>query len=137
MRALNHCARRKGTSRNHGPQSRNHIKFEKVFRGECDAFVVRIDAILSLENRPIAFFNEKVCEPRSKWLDYELEFFGVVQTLKHCERYLIQREFVLYIDYQVLKHINSQASINRMHTRWVAYIQHFHFTLKHKFGVTN
>ena len=24
-----------------------------------------------------------------------------------------------------------------MHARWVAYIQHFHFTLKHKSGVIN
>ena len=24
-----------------------------------------------------------------------------------------------------------------MYARWVAYIQRFHFTLKHKFGVTN
>ena len=68
---------------------------------------------------------------------YELEFFAVVRTLKHWEHCLIQREFVLYTDHQALKHINSQVSINRMQARWVAYIQHFHFTLKHKSGVTN
>ena len=36
-----------------------------------------------------------------------------------------------------MKHINSQVSINMMHARWVAYIQRFHFTLKHKSSVTN
>ena len=41
------------------------------------------------------------------------------------------------MDHRALKHINSQVSINRMHARWVAYIQRFHFTLKHKSGVTN
>ena len=50
---------------------------------------------------------------------------------------MIQREFVLYTNHQALKHVNSQVSINRMHARWVAYIQCFHFTLKHKSGVTN
>ena len=57
--------------------------------------------------------------------------------LKHWEYYLIQREFVLYTDYQTLKHINNQVCINRMHARWIAYIQRFHFSLKHKSGVTN
>ena len=82
---------------------------------ECDAFVVEIGAVLSQDNRLVAFFSEKVCEARSKWPVYELEFFVVVQTLKHWEHYLIQREFVLYTDHRALKHINSQVSINRMH----------------------
>ena len=89
---------------------------------ECDASVVGIGVVLSQDNGPVAFFSEKVWEARSKWSAYELEFFAIVQTLKHWEHHLIQREFVLYTDHQVLKHINSQVSINRMHARWVAYI---------------
>ena len=111
--------------------------FNKVFQVECVAFVVGIDVVLSQDNRLVTFFSEKVCEARSKWSAYESEFFAIVRTLKHWEHYLIQREFVLYTDHQALKHINSQVSINKMYARWVTYIQRFHFTLKHKSGVTN
>ena len=88
------------------------MKFKKVFRVECDASVVGIGIVLSQDNKLVAFFNEKVCKARSKWLVYELKFFAVVRTLKHWEHYLIQREFVLYTDHQALKHINNQASIS-------------------------
>lgn len=103
---------KKEEGRSHGPRSRNRMKFEKVFLVECDASVVGICAILSHDNRPIAFFDEKVGELWSEWSTYELEFFAVVQTLKHWEHCLIQRAFVLYIVYQALKHINSQDNIN-------------------------
>ena len=44
---------------------------------------------------------------------------------------------MLFTDHQTLQFINSQTAINRMHAKWVAYIQHFSFSIKHKFGVTN
>lgn len=51
------------------------------------------------KGRPMAFFSEKLLEPRSKWFTYELELSALVSTLKHWEHYLVQREFVLYINH--------------------------------------
>ena len=43
----------------------------------------------------------------------------------------------MYTLHRALKFINSQIAINRMHVRWIAYIQHFLFSLKHKSGASN
>lgn len=104
---------------------------------ECDTSIVGINAILSQEGRPMAFFSEKLLEPRSKWFTYELELSALVSTLQHWGHYLVQREFLLCTDHQALQFINSQTIINRMHARWVAYIKRFSFYLKQKSSVTN
>lgn len=111
--------------------------FKKLFQVKCDASIVGVGDVLSQEGRPVAFYSEKLSKARKKWSTYELEFYVVFRALKHWEHYLIQHEFVLFTDHQALKFINSQNSINRMHARWVSYIQKFSFSLKHNSGQQN
>lgn len=115
----------------------HYSHFHKLFELECDASIVGIGAVLSQEGRPIAFHSEKLNEALQKWSTYELELYAIVCPLKHWEYYLAQREFMLYMDHQVLKFINSQTTVNRMHARWVAYLQRYTFVLKHKSGHMN
>lgn len=44
---------------------------------------------------------------------------------------------MLYSDHHALKFINTQAHMNRMHARWVTFIQRFTMVLKDKFGQHN
>jgi hypothetical protein len=111
--------------------------FDKLFEVECDASIVGIWAVLSQEGKPVEFFSEKLGEARQKWSTYELELYVVLRALKVWEHYLIQWGFVLYTDHQALKFINSQKNLNRMHARWVSYIQRFTFSLKHKSAKLN
>ncbi|XP_040994264.1 uncharacterized protein LOC121240799 [Juglans microcarpa x Juglans regia] len=111
--------------------------FEKLFEVECDASTIGIGAVLSQEGRPVEFFSEKLNEARRKWTVYELEFYAIIRALKHWEHYLIQREFVLYSDHHALKFVNNQNHVNRMHARWVTFIQKFTMVLKYKSGQHN
>jgi hypothetical protein len=111
--------------------------FDKLFEVNCDASIVGIGAVLSQEGRPIAFYSEKLSEACQKWSTYKLELYAVFRALKVWEHYLVQREFILFSDHQALKFLNSQSNVNRMHARWVTFIQRFTFTLKHKPGQLN
>ncbi|CAL2266041.1 unnamed protein product [Prunus armeniaca] len=107
--------------------------FEKVFEVECDASGVGVGAVLSQDKRPVAFFSEKLSDARQKWSTYDQEFYAVVRALKQW----VQKEFVLFTDHQALKYINSQKNIDKMHARWVTFLQKFSFVIKHTSGKTN
>ena len=107
--------------------------FDKLFEVECDASGVGIGVVLSQEKRPIAFFNEKLCETRRKWSTYDKEFYAVVRALKTWEHYLIAKEFVLYTDHQALKYLSSQRQLRSdMHAKWSTFIDKFSYKIVYK-----
>ncbi|CAL1390463.1 unnamed protein product [Linum trigynum] len=111
--------------------------FDKLFQVECDASGVGVGAVLSQEKRPIAFFSEKLSDARQKWSTYDQEFYAVFRALRQWEHYLIQREFILFTDHLALKFLHSQKVINKMHARWVSYLQKFPIIIQHKSGIQN
>jgi hypothetical protein len=107
--------------------------FKKIFEVNCDAYGVGIGGVLSQEGCPIAFFNEKLSRSKKNYST----FYAIVQSLKHWHHYLVQKEFILIIDHEALKYINSQQKISRRHAKWVAYLQEFTFSLQHQSGSLN
>ena len=81
--------------------------FDKLFEVDCDASGVGIGVVLSQEKKPVAFFSEKLSDAQQKWTTYDKQFYSLMRTLKTREHYLVGREFVLYLDCDALKHLNS------------------------------
>ncbi|XP_062145847.1 uncharacterized protein LOC133853838 [Alnus glutinosa] len=92
--------------------------FEKVFELNCDASGVGIGGVLSQEGRPIAFFSEKLSGSKKNYSTYDLEFYAIVQSLKHWRHYLVHKEFILITDHEALKYINGQHKLSRRHAKW-------------------
>ncbi|KAM1121147.1 hypothetical protein ACFX19_002908 [Malus domestica] len=85
--------------------------FEKVFKVDCDASHVGIGGVLSQEGHPVAFFSQQLNEAKKNYSTYDLEFYSIVQSLRHWRPYLIQMEFSLNYDHEALKHINNQGNL--------------------------
>ncbi|RVW74853.1 Transposon Ty3-G Gag-Pol polyprotein [Vitis vinifera] len=111
--------------------------FEKVFEVACDASHVGIGAVLSQEGHPVAFFSEKLNGAKKKYSTYDLEFYAVVQAIRHWQHYLSYKEFVLYSDHEALRYLNSQKKLNSRHAKWSSFLQLFTFNLKHCAGIEN
>ena len=111
--------------------------FNKNFQVRCDASGTAIGTVLSQEDRPVAFFSEKLNESRHKYSPYDKEFYVVVQALKHWRHYLLGNEVVLFLDNSALQYVMQQHKLNHKHAKWVEYLQSFTFMLKHISGQAN
>ncbi|GJY95270.1 putative reverse transcriptase domain-containing protein [Tanacetum coccineum] len=93
--------------------------------------------VLSQGGRPVAYFSEKLTEPKSRYTTYDLEFYAVAQAVKHWRHYLFYKEFVLFTDDDSLRHIRTQDKVSHKYGCWLAFLEKFTFVVKHKTDVSN
>ncbi|KAK1680771.1 hypothetical protein QYE76_041619 [Lolium multiflorum] len=106
--------------------------FNKTFELECDASGIGLGGVLLQEGKPVAYFSEKLSGPSLNYSTYDKELYALVRTLETWQHYLWPKEFVIHSDHESLKHIRSQAKLNRRHAKWVEFIESFPYVIKHK-----
>ena len=111
--------------------------FNKTFELECDASGIGLGGVLLQEGKPVAYFSEKLSGPSLNYSTYDKELLALVRTLETWQHYLWPKEFVIHSDHESLKHIRSQAKLNRRHAKWVEFIESFPYVIKHKKGKEN
>ena len=111
--------------------------FEAPFELHCDASKLGIGAVLSQRGRPVAYYSEKLVGARGRYSTYDIEFYAVVQAIKHWRHYLAHKEFILFTDHVALKYLGTQDKISSRHASWTSYLQHFTFVIKHQSGKLN
>ncbi|PKI54050.1 hypothetical protein CRG98_025544 [Punica granatum] len=111
--------------------------FARPFKLHNDASKVDIGAVLSQNHKLVAYFSEKLSGAKLNYSTYDVEFYAVVQAIKHWRHYLFRQEFVLYTNHEALKYLHRHDKVSPRHATWIACLQHFTFMVKHKVGVTN
>jgi hypothetical protein len=81
--------------------------FSKTFEIECDASGIGIGASLMQEERPIAYFSEKLNGAALNYLTYDKELYALVRAIKTWQHYLWPKEFVIQTDHESLKHLKG------------------------------
>ena len=67
---------------------------------------------MSQHSRPVAYFSEKLSGSKARYNTYDVEFYAVVQAVRHWRHYLFLQEFILYTDHDVLKNLHSQNNVS-------------------------
>lgn len=111
--------------------------FDIPFELHCDASKLGIGAVLSQQGRPVSYYSEKMAGARTRYSTYDVEFYAIVQAIKHWRHYLAHKEFVLFTDHVALKYLGTQDKISSRHASWTAYLQQFTFVIKHQSGKLN
>jgi hypothetical protein len=111
--------------------------FNKTFEIECDASGIGIGGVLMQEQRPIAYFSEKLSGPTPNYSVYDKELYFLVRSSETWQHYLFSKEFVIHSNHESLKHLKGQLKLNRRYAKWYEFIESFPYIVKYKKGKYN
>jgi hypothetical protein len=89
----------------------------KPFDIYTDASTKQLGAVITQDNRPIAFFSRKLSGAQSKYTVTELELLAIVETLKECKGMLWGQRLNVYTDHKNLTRDGLGLTSDRV-TRW-------------------
>ena len=108
--------------------------FSKPFTIHTDASDYQLGAVISQDNRPIAFFSRKLNSAQRNYTTTERELLSIFETLKEYRNILLRHEIHVYTDHQNLLYENTDSGRVQ---RWKILMEEFGATLKYIKGEEN
>ena len=91
--------------------------YSKVFEIYTDASSRQLGAVITQNNRPIAFFSRKLNEAQTKYSVTELELLSIIETLKEFRGMLWGQKIKVFTDHMNLMRDALGLTSNRVY-RW-------------------
>jgi hypothetical protein len=96
--------------------------FSQPFILHTDASDYQLGAVISQNNKPIAFYSRKLNDAQHKYTTTERELLSIVETLKEFRNILLGHEIKIYTDHQ--KHLYDNNDSGKV-KRWRILIEEF------------
>ena len=110
--------------------------FNKKFTIHTDASDFQLGAVITQENKPLAFYSRKLTSSQRNYTTTEKELLSIVETLKEFRNILLGYEIEIFTDHKNLTYESTECSSQRAQ-RWRGTIQEFDVTLKFIAGDAN
>ena len=96
--------------------------FNKPFEIHTDASHTQLGAVISHNNKPIAFYSRKLQPAQTRYTTTECELLSIVKTLKEFKNILLGQQIMVYTDHKNLTYKN----FNTEHImQWCLLIEEF------------
>jgi hypothetical protein len=96
--------------------------FSKTFVIHTDASNTQLGAVISQDNRPIAFYSRKLNLAQTRYTTTERELLAIVETLKEFRNILLGQRIQIHTDHRNLtyKNFNTERVL-----RWRLILEEF------------
>ncbi|KAJ8754420.1 hypothetical protein K2173_002871 [Erythroxylum novogranatense] len=113
------------------------LDFTQQFIVESDASGTRIGAILSQNQRAIAYYSEALKGVTLNLSTYEKEMLAIVKAIRKWRPYLLGRPFIVRTDHKSLKFLLEQRITTPAQARWLPKLMGYDYKIKYRRGQEN
>ncbi len=110
--------------------------FLKPFEIYTEASSTQLGAVITQDNRPIAFFSTKLSETQQEYSVTETELLAIVETLKEFKGMLWGQDIKVYTDYKNLTRDALGLTSDRVY-RWQLLLEEYVPEIIHIKGIHN
>ncbi len=108
--------------------------FDKPFTIHTDASHRQLGAVISQDDRPIAFYSRKLNDAQTRYTTTERELLSIVETLKEFRMILLGHDIIIWTDHKNL--IHNDFKTERV-LRWRLLMEEYRLDIRYIKGPDN